>query len=228
MSTKGTRIVIKKVDGEWQAVWMTGNKRDEGKTHFTLGGDADSRADAVATALGMAKRSGGGIPVMDGGKNINFHGALRGFSPPRGRVLALLAVAGLGLVLWSRRARAATQQPPTDPGFATEPAADARHVVKSGDSLSSVAQTHYRDQTLWPLIFDASRPANPMFTSPDNVLLGMTFLVPSLAGSSSAALADARRRAAEHKAVWAAHIASGARGFPVLPASVLTPRVALR
>lgn len=220
-----TRIVVKKFRGEWAAVWMDGSKQNEAKTYYA-GTDAGSRQDAVDTARAMAKQAGAGVPVMDGGRNVNFHGALRGFAPSRGKGLVFLAVAGLGLLLWSRRARAAGQ-PPIDTGFNvdTQP---ARHVVKSGDSLSSVAQTHYQDQTLWPLIFDASRPANPLFTTPDNVLLGMTLLVPGLTGASSSALADARRRAAEHKAIWATHIRAGAPGFPALPSSVLVPRVALR
>jgi hypothetical protein len=50
------RITVKKVNGEWQAVWYENNKRNEEKTYFTGGGDASHKADAIATKAEMEKR----------------------------------------------------------------------------------------------------------------------------------------------------------------------------
>jgi ATP-dependent Lon protease len=43
-------ITVKKHDGEWQARWHVGNKWNENKTHFSLGGDPEHKKDAMDTA----------------------------------------------------------------------------------------------------------------------------------------------------------------------------------
>ncbi|MHC4218637.1 MAG: LysM peptidoglycan-binding domain-containing protein [Planctomycetota bacterium] len=50
------------------------------------------------------------------------------------------------------------------------------HTVRSGDTLSRIAQTHYRDATKWRAIFDANRTA--IGGDPDRLEVGMRLRLP--------------------------------------------------
>jgi nucleoid-associated protein YgaU len=57
------------------------------------------------------------------------------------------------------------------------PQAAAHHVVRSGETLSSIAQAHYRDAGKWRLIYDANRGA--IGGDPDRLEVGMRLRLPS-------------------------------------------------
>ncbi len=52
------RITVKKIEGEWAAVWYEGRQMDEAKTYFTGGDDRDAKQDAIDTAEDMRRRAG--------------------------------------------------------------------------------------------------------------------------------------------------------------------------
>jgi hypothetical protein len=85
---------------------------------------------------------------------------------------------------------AATAEPPPRP----EPATPARrHLVRSGDSLSKLAQQYYGDAQLWPVIYQAN--ARAIGPDPDRLRVGQPVEVPDIACIDRASLAEARRRA---------------------------------
>jgi nucleoid-associated protein YgaU len=51
------------------------------------------------------------------------------------------------------------------------------YTVKSGDSLSKIAKTHYGDAMKYPVIFEANRP---MLKDPDKIYPGQVLRVPVL------------------------------------------------
>lgn len=54
LAARKSRVTVKKVDGEWQAVhYGPDGKKDEGKTYYTGGGGLDHKLDAEKTAIRM-------------------------------------------------------------------------------------------------------------------------------------------------------------------------------
>ena len=101
-------------------------------------------------------------------------------------VVALLSVFSLPEVVAEAKQQAAAK------------ASGQKHVVRSGDWLSKIAQAYYGDMYLWPLIYDANRATiggNPNLIKP-----GQELSVPDLKSFTAVQLDEYRRRGRNWKA----------------------------
>jgi LysM repeat protein len=101
-----------------------------------------------------------------------------------------------------RLAPGPTPSPPSSAPPAPAPPAPASPsalevVVRRGDTLSGLAQEHYGDWRLWPLIWDQNRTA--VGPRPSVLKIGTRLRLAPLGSFSSAVLDDARKRAPKWK-----------------------------
>jgi LysM repeat protein len=73
---------------------------------------------------------------------------------------------------------------------------DSRYEVKTGDSLSRIAQTAYSAKSdaawLWPIIYDANRAV--IGSNPNLIRPGQVFIIPDISVFSEASLENSRQR----------------------------------
>lgn len=69
----------------------------------------------------------------------------------------------------------ATTHPATNAGAAG--ASGKIYLVQEGDTLSSIAQKQYNDQTLWTIIYHANRET--LGSKPDRLVIGMKLIIPA-------------------------------------------------
>lgn len=80
---------------------------------------------------------------------------------------------------------------PPDSNPATEPSGGVHRVeVRSGDTLTSLAEHHYGDPAAWRTIYDANRS---IITDPDQIEVGWTLALPRIDQPDAPAKADDRR-----------------------------------
>ena len=143
-------------------------KRDKGKELFEANADAQKRAEAIKREI---QRLGlpGTINVQVEGSSVKVTGDVPDEATRQklamivGNVKYIEAVDDSGL----RGVQPQARQPKV-------------HEVQSGDTLSSIAKTHYGDANAYQTIFAANQP---MLGDPDEIYPGQVLIIPEQAGA---------------------------------------------